>query len=400
MIRFAPWALCPVAEDLLLLRKVLTTRVDSVMFGRRRLVVLVLLGAGLGVRTASGQPDASKPKAAEPIQTNKGPSEATPEQSSQGPAPDSAVREQAKQLYEQGVAAFREGRYSEAVDKLLEADHVMPNAAFSYNIALVYEKMGDERSALRWVRSYLRQSKKSAAEDASAIAKARKFEAVLQSQGLQQVSIVTEPSGATIQVDGHALGITPFTTEIAPGSHRVSLSLQGYEPVQRDFELRPDRSLDVILPMVAQRPQPVSSTNEPTTAPAPVSATPPQVHVQAVQLEPTSPERPALTQVRPTTWVGLGVGALLMGGSAFFEFERRRQEDVAQRASQAQFQSAYDNMEGRKTVARILLVTGSAVLATGATLLVLDLTRSKRENSAWVRGCGDSGICAEMRGQF
>lgn len=396
------------------------------MFGRRGIIILTIAGAGLSAGTAAGQSESADSNApSAPSVTPKAESGATSGSSGAGakavggsaPVPANATvgdaqaapptpadvqaRERAKQLYEQGVTAFREGRYSDAVDKLLEADRVMPNAAFSYNIALVYEQMGDERSALRWLRNYLRQSTQPTDADAATVAKVRKLESALQSQGLQQVSILSEPPGATIQLDGRALGITPFTTEITPGIHRITLMLEGYEPAQRDFELRPDRSTDVAFALVTRQQAlpPATGSEAATTSaakdiPAPIlRPVPPRSAVHPV--EPSS-----VSRIRPLTWIGLGAGALLLGGSGVVELERRRQQGVTEEAPQATYQPEYDGMETRKVAARVLLATGSAVLATGVTLLVIDLTRTSRVSSAGLGGCGTAGICAEMRGRF
>jgi hypothetical protein len=179
----------------------------------------------------------------------------------------------------------------------------MPNAAFSYNIGLVYEAMGDGRSALRWLRRYLRQSGNDKDQSAT-LAKVRKFEAELQARGMQQVSILSIPTRATVKIDGIAMvGITPFTTELSPGSHVASVTLDGYDHVQRPFELRSDRAMDVEVTLVATKaapgpaplPGPVTPSKVTPAARAPLSTTPP------------APE-PRPIRVKPWTWVTLGVG--------------------------------------------------------------------------------------------
>lgn len=48
------------------------------------------------------------------------------------------------------------------------------------------------------------------------------------------IAIATEPAGATVLVDGEPRGQAPVTVgELSPGAHRVELSLDGYEPVER-----------------------------------------------------------------------------------------------------------------------------------------------------------------------
>ncbi|MGE5782975.1 MAG: PEGA domain-containing protein, partial [Myxococcales bacterium] len=283
-------------------RVMLGPQIAGVIFG-----VSVCMAASL----AHGQPKDSD--TASPAAATAGASS----ESGSGSAADAAARERAKQLYEQGQLAYRQGRYSEAIDKLLEADRAMPNAAFSYNIALVYEKMGDQRSALRWLRSYLRQSGKGVNDEATQ-AKVRKFEGELQARGLQQVSILSNPAGATLQVDGHALGLTPFTTELTPGMHRLALSLPGYALVQKDFELRSDRSLDVEVTLEEQPAEEAPTPDSPHPAlgnqrlpgERVEDANQPAPAVSPLKPEPLRPmssptPQPPTPRVTASTWIGL-----------------------------------------------------------------------------------------------
>ncbi len=349
------------------------------MLGHRTVALLAIVGACLSAG-ANGA-------AAEPA----------PEEQSAAVGANSGSRERAKQLYEEGLSAYRAGKHSDAIDKLLEADRVMPNAAFSYNIALVYEGMGDQRSALRWLRSYLRQSP-AGTDQTAPLTKLRKFEALLQARGLQQVSVLSNPPGATVKIDGIALvGLTPFTTELAPGSHVASLTLEGYEFVQRSFELRPDRSMDVEVALVAARPE-----NNPTqpgvTALAGPSHEPSLARLPPATLPPVTESQSS--RVKPWTWLSMGVGTALLGGALVFEVKRRSAEQDAKSASQDVYLDRYDRMESAQSTARQLAVAGSVVLAAGLGLLTYDLTRNSPTQTATLGSCPSGGLCGGLRGQF
>lgn len=312
---------------------------------------------------------------------------------------DPSRRERAKQFYEDGLSAYRAGKYSDAIDKLIEADRLMPNAAFSYNIGLVYEAKGDPRSALRWLRDYLRQS---STDQSTALQKVRKLEAQLEAQGLQQVSVLSDPPGATLTIDGLVLGITPFTTELVPGSHVAVLSLHGYQTAQRTFELRADRSMDVDVALaVATHEAKPKPTVTPTASLTPVKP----IHQPSVAARP-SPASPLVAlqphpRVTPWTWISLGVGTALLGGALGFEVKRRHEEaEAAAAASQVEFQDHYSRIEPAQILARALAAAGSVVVATGFGLLVFDLTRSGAVRTSDRAGSLANGFCAELRGQF
>lgn len=359
------------------------------MFGHRTVALLVLNGVCLFAGDAL---------AAEP----SGVQAAAPASDDAAAVSGEALsgRDRAKGLYEEGLAAYRAGRYSDAVDKLLEADRVMPNAAFSYNIGLVYEAMGDERSALRWLRNYMRQSPPNSA-DAATLAKVRKFESHLQAKGMQQVSILTKPPGATVKIDGIALvGITPFTAELAPGSHVATLTLDGYQLAQRPFELRPDRSMDVEVPLVAAKPEsPVATPPAKSAAAAPAKPSASPLVAGPVLTAPPAPDR-ASAKIKPWTWATIGVGTALLGGAIAFEAKRRSDESDAKSASQATYLEQYDRMQSAQRTARIFAIAGSGVLAAGLGLLTFDLTRSGTTKTATIGSCSPFGLCAALQGQF
>ena len=353
-------------------------RISLVMRRVRLVIALSVAGLLMGPAHALGQPQ-EQPTQGGVVSTTEGPD-----------------RERAKQLYEQGLEFYRSRQYSEAIDRLLEADRVMPNAAFSYNIALVYEAMGDQRSALRWLRGYLRQSGENV--DQAAVRKARKLEAELQARGLQQVTILSSPPGATLKIDGNGLGITPFTTEITPGSHQASLALEGYEVALKSFELRPDRSMDLEVTLVAtaHHSSPVAPVVQTSATQAGIAPVPSPLRATA---SPTEPEQRA-ARVRPWTWVSFGVGTALFGGALYYELRREKADSDAHAASQSDYQSLYDRMHTSQSTARILAVVGSVAIATGVILLTVDLTHRGPIKTATVEGCGSHGLCAAMQGRF
>src|SRR5262245_60495625 len=81
-------------------------------------------------------------------------------------APDSAApaardpeaKARAQKHFDRGIAAYKEGRYKDAIDAFLDAHKEYPSPTLSFNAARAYEKMGDTAGALRFYREYLRQN--------------------------------------------------------------------------------------------------------------------------------------------------------------------------------------------------------------------------------------------------
>ena len=53
------------------------------------------------------------------------------------------------------------------------------------------------------------------------------------------VPLNSEPSGASVLVDGAAAGQTPYTHLFQPGDHKIQISMDGYEPVEHDLHILP-----------------------------------------------------------------------------------------------------------------------------------------------------------------
>src|SRR5690606_31413593 len=143
---------------------------------------------------------------------------------------------EAKTAYTDAVVAFNERRYKDAIDLLQQADRLTPSPAFSFNIALAYQEMGDSALALAHFRTYLRRAP-DAEDRETADASIRRLERALEGKGIQQLTVLSSPPGAVVEIDGQRLGVTPWTGELAPGFHKARLQLPGYEEEARNFDL-------------------------------------------------------------------------------------------------------------------------------------------------------------------
>ncbi|MEO8900554.1 MAG: PEGA domain-containing protein [Polyangiaceae bacterium] len=268
------------------------------------------------------------------------------------------VSAQAK--YEQGVEAYRNERYADAVRYFLEADAISASAALSYNIARAYEKLADDAQTLRWYRNYLRLS-----PQASNAAQVRQYliplAQSLAKKGIQQVTVLSTPSGATVAVDTHLLGVTPLTVELSPGAHTVSLTLRGYTDTWTRFTLLASAPLDLPIEL----------------KPAPIQA------AAAVQ------SRGRRFGAAP--YVTLAVGAVLLGVSGVYEVKRRSAQSAAKAdITQLDYERDVNAMNSRQSTARVLLGIGGAVTVAGAALLVFN-TRLGMDSRASISGSPGGG---------
>jgi tetratricopeptide (TPR) repeat protein len=291
------------------------------------------------------------------------------------PAPsDEAVVEQrrleAKSKYQDGAAAYSAGHYKDAVDLFLAADRLAPSAPLSFNIARAYEKLGDGSGALRWYRDYLRRNPAAPNVD-SVRAVISTLAAGLAKKGVQQLSVLCSPDGATVSIDDQPVGVAPWTGELAPGKHHLLLSRRGYADAERDIELGSTEPIDVSVRL------------EPETAAAPTTPAPLPVASPANSSPAPAPDASRGPRLGVWPWVTLGASAAALGGALTFEVLRRSAEDDAKHATtQLDYQARLESEQSRQTTARIFLGVGGTLAVAGGVMLLLDSSAKAHPASA------------------
>jgi tetratricopeptide (TPR) repeat protein len=282
-------------------------------------------------------------------------------------AGEESKRTEAKTRYEQGVDAYKKNRFKDAIDLFLAADHLAPSAPLSFNIARAYEKIGDDSGSLRWYRDYLRRdpNAKNAADVKKIIGD---LEQALAKKGVQQLTVLSSPPGATVAIDGRPVGVTPFTGEFPPGTHQVDFALRGYADAQQQVDLSASESRDVMIHLERSA-EPAAA---PTSAAPAATPTPPPASIPTTPTYSDTPAPGPKFGIWP--WVTMGAGAAVLGGSLAFELSRRSAEsDAKKEPTQIGYQSKLDAMQTRQTTARILAGVGGGLVLIGGTLLAIDL---------------------------
>lgn len=289
-------------------------------------------------------------------------------------------REQAKRQFARGVEHYRGARYAEAVSAFLAADQLAPSPALSFNIARAYERLHDTPGALRWYRDYLRRSPNApnAAEVQTRIAA---LAARLAQDGLQQLTIFSTPSGASVAVDGHTLGMTPLTAELPPGPHRLALVLPGYRAAQRDVLVSPTLPGEFSFELAAAS----RATGAP---PGPARTT-----------EPAPIDRDPARRFGIVPWLVAGSGVIGLGGAVGFELARRADERRARSAlTQLEFHEKLEDVERDQTRARVLAGVGGGLFITGSVMLLFN--DRKKSSTRVGLGCTPRGCSASAKGSF
>ncbi|RYZ04114.1 MAG: PEGA domain-containing protein [Myxococcales bacterium] len=290
-----------------------------------------------------------------------------------------ARRDAAKVKFERGSELYEAGQYRKAVQAFMEADALAPSAPLSFNIARAYERLSDASGALRWYRDYLRRSPQAPNAD-EVRARVSALSAKLAQSGVQQLTVVSMPVGASVIVDGRAVGVTPFTGDLALGKHRVSLDLPGYR----------DQTQEIVLAATAPTDLSSDLEREPEPPRAVAGAGPKDMVTEG-----------GARRFGVAPWLIAGGGLASLGGALGFELSRRSHETDAKSApDQVTFQAETEAMQRDKTTARVLTGVGGALLITGTVMLFVNDKAPARSFSRLGVGCTFSGCTASARGTF
>ena len=201
-----------------------------------------LFFAGLLAQAAPSLADKSAPPAA--TSSDAAATTLAPKLDLEGP--EAEAKERARVLFQQGVAAYRDGKFYEAVAIFLQTQRVYPDTQLCFNIARAYENLGNGSAALRYYRDYLRQADRpSDGEDVRE--RVRKLSQQIAQRGVQQLTVLSQPDSATVLLDGRPVGITPWTGETYPGKHRLALTLHGHASQEQVIEVDAYEARDVPL---------------------------------------------------------------------------------------------------------------------------------------------------------
>jgi hypothetical protein len=175
-------------------------------------------------------------------------------------------RTAAREAYARGQELFREGRFAEAEAAFRGAYEMIPLPVVLLGIAEAQERQDNIVGTVETLERYL-------AERADAPDRAQVEERIGQlRQRPATLVISTSPPGAAISVDGEVVAQPmghEVEFEVAPGSHEVSATLDGYESasetVAATFGTR--HEITLTLARAEQEPAPTPPPSEPVVAP-------------------------------------------------------------------------------------------------------------------------------------
>lgn len=197
-------------------------------------LVLVTLSS-----VASAQPrNAPPPDAA--------PAEVAPEHAAAPHDADRAAR--AREAFMRGLELFRAGDHRGAITAFEQTAALVPSADVWFNIARAYEELREYELAAEHYRRYLRD-RVDPPDRADVLARIAHLEeqgeaarlAARQAPTTGEIHIESPEAGATVALDGRALGTTPVDVPVSTpaGSHRLEATREGAIPFRASLRVDP-----------------------------------------------------------------------------------------------------------------------------------------------------------------
>jgi tetratricopeptide (TPR) repeat protein len=144
--------------------------------------------------------------------------------------------EQARLLFEEGLAAARAQEFDRALELFGRSYGLNPNPTVTYNMGLCHQKMGDAPAAVQAFTDYLEESGDALAADRRTRTQERIDELAPQVGALRVA--VSEP-GAQVSLDGRPLGSSPLddVVYVQPGAHRLEARWAEGEPATQQVSV-------------------------------------------------------------------------------------------------------------------------------------------------------------------
>jgi hypothetical protein len=273
--------------------------------------------------------------------------------------------------FERGARLYKQARYKDAIAAFEAAYKLKPHGAILFNIAQCHEKLGDLASAWKGYDAYLRATPDAEDEQNVRVAMGN-LRRRLAEAGVQRLEVVSTPSGATVLVDGKAVGQTPFKGNITQGPHRIGVEKRGYRLDEREVFMTQDAP--VALEFALLRP-----SDAPLVEAEPAAGK--LAHglgrrasggdsTAGVTASPRSP-----SSARTWVWVGAGVTAAALATAAAFGLSAKATSATLRDGTVRDQQTATDLRDGaqrRATTANVLFGTAGVLGAATAAVFFLE----------------------------
>ncbi len=168
--------------------------------------------------------------------------------------------QKARVLFKEGIKAFDDGYYNQAITKFKAALKLFPSPKIHTRIALCYKWLGNNLMALQHYEIFLKKAPKNPTKQRDIALRKRVVEKMIPQLlnviGQLRVSIA-KPEGAEVRINGKPIGVAPLNRLIRlnPGLIAVSASFKGYYGWKKDLVLKPKQTMKLPITLIKIKPK-------------------------------------------------------------------------------------------------------------------------------------------------
>jgi len=299
-------------------------------------------------------------------------------------APCSAddVNEQAKEQFLQGVKYLEQDYYSAALKAFETSYDLKPVHNLLFNIGMCEKALERYVAAIGTLEDFLGAGKN--------IPESMKLEAEAALEEMQKrigkLRLADVPEGSDVLVDGRRVAQTPLDEPIKldPGKHTLVIVKEGYENFEAEINTEANTSMLIRVPLPKKVVQPKKSQKD--------------IDAEEKRRRDEEAARTAKNEkkIRPLLLSGIIAGSVGLAGigvGAFFTVKYNQNFDDLEKANEnyamtgdPQQATRFNDLADRipKNEAGILVgyIAGGALLATGVTLIIIDIVKQKKEKKS------------------
>lgn len=286
-------------------------------------------------------------------------------------AATASPKQTAQGLLDQGSRLYEGGDYRGALAKFKDAYRAYPSSKLWFNIGQAERLLGNPRAAMGAFQQFMAQS---ADASSQTVADARALIADLSSK-LGRLTVECHEVGATIAVDGEAVGAAPLVADVwvEPGAHLVEAT-SAENKASRSLAISAGAGTTVALTLPRPNPAPPSAASiERSSSWAPVSSARPPTDTLRLT------HQDGWLLGRRWTWVAAGTAVLAAGGATAFGLVMQSRFNDLERscgagspARQGCSDSDIRSLDGPRTVANVLWAVAGLATATTVVLFVAE----------------------------
>lgn len=191
--------------------------------------------------------------------------------------PTKEQRDAARAAYSSGEKAYKAKKYEEALQHFSAAYDLIPTPHAEFWMAMSADAAGKKTKAFELLEAMFgKEGHERIGEEKLAAAK-KVYEELKKLTA--KLTITTDPVGASVMIDGEPqTGTTPMTVDVPPGTHEITLALDGYEGKKVELKVLPEEKKEETITLVekAEEPPPAPAPTPPPPAPEPEPKEPPK----------------------------------------------------------------------------------------------------------------------------